>query len=131
MDMEDKNKNLMDELIEQQLNNLKTLQPTDDVFTATSKQVAELYKIRAEEKQAECESLLKEQQLNAETQQKERQDADSKKDRWIRLGVDIAGIVLPLGFYASWMKRGFKFEETGSITSSTFKGLIQKFSPTK
>ena len=41
--------------------------------------------------------------------------------------VEVMGIVLPLLFYAKWMKEGFKFEETGTFTSATFRGLFQKF----
>jgi hypothetical protein len=47
------------------------------------------------------------------------------------LGIEIIGIGLPLIFYASWMRRGFKFEETGTYTSTTFKGLFNRFKPTK
>ena len=34
-------------------------------------------------------------------------------------------------FYAAWMKRGFKFEENGTYTSTTFRGLFNRFKPTK
>jgi hypothetical protein len=52
-------------------------------------------------------------------------------DRYLKLGIEIIGIGLPLIFYASWMRRGFKFEETGTYTSTTFKGLFNRFKPTK
>ena len=58
----------------------------------------------------------------------------AKDQRWwqyIRLGVDFLGIALPLGFYGIWMKRGFRFEETGSITSQTMRHLIKWFKPTR
>lgn len=50
-----------------------------------------------------------------------------------RFFTDIAAaeIVLPLVFYAAWMRKGFKFEETGTFTSTTFRGLFGKFKPTK
>ena len=44
--------------------------------------------------------------------------------------VQALGIVLPLSFYAVWMKRGLQFEETGSFTSKTFQGLTKFFKPT-
>lgn len=53
------------------------------------------------------------------------------KDRYFKLGIEIAGIILPMMFYATWMKRGFKFEETGTYTSTTFRGLFNRFRPTK
>jgi hypothetical protein len=48
-------------------------------------------------------------------------------DRYLKLGVDVSGIVLPLIFYAVWMTRGFKFEETGTYTSNTFRWLWSRF----
>ena len=51
-------------------------------------------------------------------------------DRWVGYGLQALGIVLPLSFYAVWMKRGLQFEETGSFTSKTFQGLTKFFKPT-
>ena len=53
------------------------------------------------------------------------------KDRYFRIGMEAAGIILPLVFYAVWMRRGLKFEETGTYTSTTFRGLFNRFKPTK
>lgn len=49
----------------------------------------------------------------------------------IKCGIDMAGITLPLVFYGIWMNRGLEFEKEGSFTSTTFKGLLGKFKPTK
>lgn len=40
-------------------------------------------------------------------------------------------LMIPLMFYGIWMKKGFKFEETGTYTSTTFRGLFNRFRPTK
>ena len=53
------------------------------------------------------------------------------KDRYFRVGIAVAEIGLPLVFYAVWMKRGFEFEESGAYTSTTFRGLFNRFKPTK
>ena len=53
------------------------------------------------------------------------------KDRYFRVGIAVAEIGLPLIFYAIWMDRGFKFEESGAYTSSTFRNLFNRFKPTK
>lgn len=52
-------------------------------------------------------------------------------DRCVRAGVAVGELVLPLVFYGIWMNKGFKFEETGSFTSTTFKNLLNRFRPTK
>jgi hypothetical protein len=62
---------------------------------------------------------------------REREINNELKHQRIRIAIEVAGIILPLMFYASWMKRGFKFEETGTYTSSTFRGLFSRFKPTK
>lgn len=62
------------------------------------------------------------------------EEENARKDRiinLIRIGVDITGVILPLIFYGGWMNRGFKFEETGTFTSATFRNLFQRFRPTK
>ena len=58
-------------------------------------------------------------------------EEESRKDRFLRIGVDVAGIILPLIFYGIWLRRGFKFEETGTFTSTTFRSLFNKFRPTR
>lgn len=53
------------------------------------------------------------------------------KERYFRVGVAAAELMVPLIFYGIWMRKGFKFEETGTYTSKTFTGLINRFKPTK
>ena len=62
---------------------------------------------------------------------KQEQMKEQVKDRWIRVGTAAAELVIPLIFYGVWMRRGFKFEETGAYTSTTFRGLFNRFKPTK
>lgn len=54
-------------------------------------------------------------------------DTMNDKVKLIDLGVQAAGIILPIMFYGSWMKKGLEFEKSGTFTSNTFKGLISKF----
>ena len=56
---------------------------------------------------------------------------ESIKDRYFRLGIAAAELILPLMFYGIWMKRGFAFEKDGTFTSQTFRGLFSRFRPTK
>ena len=62
---------------------------------------------------------------------KQKQLEEQVKDRYFKVGIAAAELMIPLMFYGIWMNKGFKFEETGTITSSTFKGLINRFKPTK
>ena len=54
-------------------------------------------------------------------------DTMNDKVKLIDLGVQAAGIILPIMFYGRWMKKGFEFEQSGTFTSNTFKSLISKF----
>ena len=64
---------------------------------------------------------------NHERQQSEEQ----RTERFIRIGLDVAGLLIPIAFYSTWMRKGFKFEETGTFTSTTFRNLFGHFKPTK
>ena len=86
-----------------------------------------LYRRELDERHEKDES----EKQTREEEFKRNQLAEQTKDRYFRLGIEAVGIILPLVFYASWMKRGFKFEETGTYTSTTFRGLFNRFRPTK
>lgn len=81
---------------------------------------------------AESDSEVEEYVYKLEQVEKVRKA--NKKDRTeilelCKIGVSVAGIVLPLVFYNKWMKEGLKFEQEGTFTSQTFKGLLGKVKP--
>ena len=53
-------------------------------------------------------------------------DTMNDKIKLIDLGVQAAGIILPIIFYGSWVRKGLEFEKEGTFTSTTFKSLISK-----
>ena len=57
--------------------------------------------------------------------------SEAKKDRLVKVIIAGVEVFVPIAFYTVWMILGFKFEETGCITSTVFKGLIHFFRPTK
>ena len=118
MENDKKIKELLENEIKSEFENLKTLKPGSPEHTESVDSIAKLYKLNTKSIEKERDSLVKEAQLEEE-----------KCTRYCKLGVDAMGIVLPLIFYGIWMKKGFKFEETGVFTSTTFKGLFNKFRP--
>lgn len=185
-------KSLLDDVIEQEIQTLESLDSGSDEKSAVIRDLATLHKLRIEEIKAETEAVekskrremdseqrkaenalkekqavkqadgadadreIKEKQIDAEADRqkaelalKERElngkDADRTReeelqkrqakdlmiDRCVRVGVAMGELVLPLVFYGIWMNRGFKFEESGSFTSTTFKNLLNRFRPTK
>ena len=135
---------LADEILSQ-LNNLSTLDPGSKEQQTAVENVTKLYRLGLEDVKADTDydEKLYRRDVDAQHEQEELdrqareeqfkkdQLAEQTKDRYFKLGVEVAGIVLPLIFYATWMKRGFKFEETGTYTSTTFRGLFNRFRPTK
>lgn len=149
-------KDLLSEEIKTQIRDLSELSPGSAEKSKAVDDLATLYKLKIEETKTELEfdekqarrkmdmenrlkdDALKEQQLKDENSVRERDELIRKeqmkeqvKDRYIRLGIAAAEIILPLIFYSKWMKKGFKFEETGTFTSTTFRGLFNRFKPTK
>lgn len=56
-----------------------------------------------------------------------------EKDKWvdrvIKIGLGLLEIGAPLALYAVFLNKGFKFEETGTYTSTTFKNLFGRIGP--
>lgn len=105
-------RNELDGAILEAFQRLKASDPNTYEYTNALSDLEHLYKMRIEEdkqvpkKERDIERILKYTMYGAE-------------------------IGLPLLFYTVWMATGFKFEETGTYCSPTFKGLIKFFRPTK
>lgn len=118
--MDDEIRNLLNEEIKQQIQDLSSLEAGSDKKSKATEDVVKLCKLAVEEEKTEQNLCEQQKQLNEQT-----------KDRYVKIGIAAAEIILPLIFYACWIRKGLKFEETGSFTSATFKGLINRFRPTK
>ncbi len=135
---------LADEILDQ-FNKLKNLEPGSEGQQTAVENITKLYRLGLEDVKADTDYDEKLYRRDADAQHeqneldkqireeefKRNQLSEQTKDRYFRLGIEVAGIILPLMFYASWMKKGFKFEETGTYTSTTFRGLFNRFRPTK
>ncbi len=127
-------KKLLDDAIKEEIQSLDGLDPSSKEKSSVISDLAALHKLRIEEIKTEAESEDKRETracARRENQLKEEQLQNQKIDRYVNLGIAAAELVLPLIFYGTWMKKGFKFEETGTFTSQTFKNLISRFRPTK
>jgi len=127
----DETRSLLEEEIKAEIRDLSTLQPGSKEKTEAIEDLARLYKLKIEETKNVLDYDEKIRGYKCDDKLKKSQLTEQVKDRYFKLGVEAASIVLPLIFYAAWMKRGFKFEEKGTYTSTTFKGLFNRFRPTK
>ena len=129
--MNEEIRNLLGEEIKSGIRDLSSLPSGSKEKSSAIEDLVKLYKLRIEETRNEWDFNEKYESRYSDTLFKKDQLKEQVKDRYFRLGVEAAGIILPLIFYAAWMKRGFKFEETGTYTCTTFRGLFNRFKPTK
>ena len=125
--MKDETMRLLSEEIESEIENLSGLEPGSDEHSKAVDSLSKLYKLKIEESknQSELEEKQKEELLKKE------QLREQKIDRWVKVGVVAGELTIPLVFYGVWMKRGFKFEETGTFCSQTFRNFFSRLRPTK
>lgn len=129
---------LLNEEIAAQIQSLSELDSGSKEKSAAVDDLTKLYKLRIEENKSVWDAdekynrrMMDNESSTDEKSFKERQIAEQVKDRYFRVGIAAAELLVPLMCYGVWMNKGFKFEETGTYTSSTFKGLINRFRPTK
>lgn len=142
-------KTLLDDVIEVEIERLKGIPSGDEKRAGAIRDLAALHKLRIEEikaqadvdekcKRREMDSKVRQAELAGKNADRDREEAlqnrqlkEQKIDRYVRVAVAGVELVLPLMFYGIWMKRGFKFEESGVYSSTTFKNLFNRFRPTK
>lgn len=149
-------KDLLNEEIAAEIQAISSLDSGSEEKSKAIEDLTKLYRLRIEETKSELdaedkrsrrtleseanvrENEIKKSQLDeqikadVQDEQYKRSQLDEQvKDRYFRLGIAAAELLIPLMFYGIWMRKGFKFEETGTYTSTTFRGLFNRFRPTK
>ena len=136
--IEDRYEVLIGELIEK----IRELEPGTEQHTMACKALSEIYSVRIKytdiemgyddhEAQRKHEMIMANNELATKQEQFDEQRREHMRDLIINTALTLTGIVVPLAAYGVWMNRGFKFEETGTYTSSTFKNLFRVFKPNK
>lgn len=131
-------KDLLNEEIAMEIQNLSEFKAGSDEKSSAIDDLAKLYKLRIEENKSEWDAdekydcrVMEGEANTKDDELKQKQLEEQVKERYFRVGVAAAELMVPLIFYGIWMRKGFKFEETGTYTSKTFTGLINRFRPTK
>ena len=123
-------KNLLEEEIAEEFHTLHSLKTGSEEKSTAIDDLVKLYKLKIDETKAKLEFDDKVKNHEHDEQVRKEQTSEQVKERYFRLGIAAAELILPLIFYAVWMNKGFKFEETGAYTSTTFRGLFNRFRPT-
>ena len=149
-------KELLNEEIAAEIQAISSLDSGSEEKSKAIEDLAKLYRLRIEETKSELdaedkrsrrtleseanvrENEIKKSQLDeqikadVQDEQYKRSQLDEQvKDRYFKLGIAAAELLIPIMFYGIWMRKGFKFEETGTYTSTTFRGLFNRFRPSK
>ena len=109
------------------LENLKT--GSDEQGKATDN-IVKLYKLRMDENEQENSKNADEDKAVLERHKLELEEQKAKDDKLIRILTTVTSVGVTIAGFAvgsHWYGKGFKFEETGTICSSTFKGLMRDF----
>lgn len=119
----DKSKDMLEEELQRGIKALGDVKPNSDEYDAIVDSISILYKLKIEEAKSEIEyqKELVRQELDGEKSKNER------KFQYIRTGVEI-GLGLSSLMASIWFaKKGFRFEETGTYTSQTFRNSLSRF----
>ncbi len=136
--MSDEIKKELEKEILKEIQDLSALESGSKEKDSAIENLATLYKLNIEEVKIEHEAMEKafdrgsaDETSARDLKLKQQMLNESIKDRYFKLGLDVAGLIVPIIFYGIWMGRGLKFEETGTFTSTTFRGLFNRFKPTQ
>ena len=144
--MDEQIKVLLDEMIKTDILEIEEMDVGSEERRCAIEDLVKIYKLRIDETKndkdicerreariMEMDERREARFMERDTKSRDKQEdlSEQVKDRYFRVGLAVAEIGIPLVFYAIWMDRGFKFEESGAYTSSTFRNLFNRFKPTK
>ena len=123
--------NLLTEEIQAEIETLKGMELGSEPYKVAVDGITKLIDRSIDIEKYSAESKEKAEEKELEVYWKERESAEEKKDRRIKDGIAIAGIVLPIIVTIWGTKASFKFEEEGTITTIMGRGFINKLLPKK
>lgn len=140
---------MLDEQIKAELGGLSGLAVGSKEHTEAIEGLAKLYRLRIDDskaameynkeiddddfrkKQMEQEEKFHNEQAERDEQSRKGQLAEQKKDRYIRIGIAAAELMVPLVFFAKIYQMGYDLEKDGTFTVQTLKNLVRFVKPTK
>ena len=124
-------KHLLEVEIEDQFDKLAAMEKGSDEYKAMVESTIKLTDRMIELEKLEDERLDKEQDRDFDHELKLNESKENKRDRIIKNGISIAGIILPIVLTVWGTKTSLKFEEEGTITTTVGRGFINKLLPKK
>ena len=122
---------LLHEEIQDGFDALSRMERGTETHKTTVDEVAKLFDKAIEIEKLEMEAKEREKAREIEASLKRAQMEEDRKDRRVKNGIAIGGIVLPLAVTMWGTFKSFRFEETGTITTIMGRGFINKLIPKK
>ena len=121
---------MMDKELKRRFEDLENLKTGSDEQSKATDNIVKLYKRRMDENEQNVSKEADEDKLLLEKSKLELEAEKAKDDKLIRILTTVTSVGISIAGFAvgsHWYGKGFKFEETGTICSSTFKGLMKDF----
>ena len=122
---------LLHEEIQDGFDALSKMERGTETHKTTVDEVAKLFDKAIEIEKLEMEAKEREKAREIEASLKRAQMEEDRKDRRVKNGIAIGGIVLPLAVTIWGTFKTFRFEETGTVTTIMGRGFINKLIPKK
>ena len=121
---------MMDKELKRRFEDLENLKTGSDEQSKATDNIVKLYKLRIDVNEQNVSKEADEDKLLLEKSKLELEAEKAKDDKLIRILTTVTSVGISIAGFAvgsHWYGKGFKFEETGTICSSTFKGLMKDF----
>ena len=122
---------LLHEEIQDGFDALSKMERGTETHKTTVDEVAKLFDKAIEIEKIEVEAKEKAKAREIEASLKRAQMEEDRKDRRVKNGIAVGGIVLPLAVTIWGTFKTFRFEETGTVTTIMGRGFINKLIPKK
>ena len=122
---------LLDDVIVNELKNLKDTKGETDEYKATVECVTKLMDRSIEIKKLTFDQTNKLSRQVIDDKTKVKQDEEDRKDRLIKNCISIAGIVIPALITIWGTLKSLKFEQDGTVTSMAGRAFLSRLFPKK
>ena len=123
--------NSLDERILETIEALNGMEQGSEEWKKTVEGLAKLLEKSNERDKFKAEQYEQSRNRRLENYWREKQAKEEKIDRWVKNGIAVAGIVIPVAVTIWGTLVSFKFEEEGTITTIMGRGFINKLLPKK
>ena len=122
---------LLDVEFEELMKKFKDPSTNDEDKDKILKRIETISKIRNERVKANSEVVDSEEKRNEEVRKNNQKVKDDRSNFWLKIGVTIFEVAVPIIAYSIWAYKGFKFEETGTIRSHVSKNINSHMKATR